>query len=159
MPAILDFAPLKIFLADDDEDDRDFFSEALSSVYPNCELLMVNNGEKAISFFRENTYVPDFVFLDINMPKKNGIECLKFIKSMHPAADFHVVMLSTSSTTSVVDMSYQHGASVYIQKPSRFNELVRYLKYCLIEMKAGGCKENFVLNKHLGYLPSNLLPD
>jgi DNA-binding NtrC family response regulator len=153
MPAILNQIPLKIFLADDDEDDRDFFSEALNSVDPNCELVMVNNGEKAISFFRENNYVPDFVFLDINMPKKNGIECLKFIKSMHPGAKFHVVMLSTSSAISLVDMSYKHGASIYIQKPSRFNELVRYLKYCLIEMKTDGSKKNFVLNRHLGYLP------
>ena len=146
-------APLKIFLADDDEDDREFFSEALNSVHPNCELIMVNNGEKAISFFMENNYLPDFVFLDINMPKKNGIECLKFIKSIHPDAKFHVVMLSTSSAIAVIDQSYQNGASMYIQKPSRFNELVRYLKYCIVEMQDSSNKEHFVLNRHLGYLP------
>lgn len=148
----MDQTPLKIFLADDDEDDREFFSEALSSVHPNYDLVMVNNGEKAIDFFSKNDYLPDFVFLDINMPKKNGIECLQFIKSRHPHAKFPVVMLSTSSASAVVDMSYQHGASIYIQKPSRFNELVRYLKYCIVEMKESSCQENFVLNRQLGYL-------
>ena len=143
--------PLKIFLADDDEDDREFFSEALISVHPNCELVMVSNGEKAINFFRESDYVPDFIFLDINMPKKNGLECLKFIKNRYPDGKFHVVMLSTSSAANIVDMSYQNGASIYIQKPSRFNELVKYLKYCIVEMKTSESKEDFVLNSRLGH--------
>ena len=145
--------PLRIFLADDDEDDREFFSEALDSIRPNCELIMVNNGERAINFFKDSDYVPDFIFLDINMPKKNGIECLKFIKSLHPRSSFHVVMLSTSSAVNIVDMSYEHGASMYIQKPSRFNELVRYLKYCLVEMNAAPSKENFVLNNRFNNHP------
>lgn len=142
----MDHKPLKIFLADDDEDDREFFAEALDSMNLNCELTVVNNGEKVINFFRETDYVPDFIFLDINMPKKNGIECLQFIRSLHPCASLHVAMLSTSSAVNVVNMSYEYGASIYIQKPGRFNDLVRYLKFCLLEMKGMQAKEHFLLN-------------
>lgn len=139
--------PLRIFLADDDEDDRGFFAEALESVHPHCDLFMVNNGEKAINFFRDGNIVPDFIFLDINMPKKTGIECLKFIRSMYPT-NLHpyVIMLSTSSSINVVDMSYEHGATMYIQKPGRFNELVRYLKFCLLELNSSPAREHFLLN-------------
>jgi DNA-binding response OmpR family regulator len=138
--------PLKIFLADDDEDDRELFHEALNSASYSCELITVNNGEKAINFFKENNYIPDLIFLDINMPKRNGIECLKFIKELHPAAAFHIIMLSTSSSANVIDTSYRNGASIYIQKPSHFHELVQYIKYCMTELKAPAKKEDFLLN-------------
>ena len=140
---------LKIFLADDDDDDRELFHEALNSIGFSNDLVMVNNGEKVFNFFKERSHIPDFVFLDINMPKKNGIECLKFIKSMYPRGNFHIIMLSTSSSLNVVEQSYEYGASVYIQKPSTFNDLVRYLGYCLTELTNGTKKEDFFLNKLL----------
>lgn len=140
---------LKIFLADDDDDDREFFHEALNSIDFNCELITVNNGEKVINFFSGNHPLPDLIFLDINMPKKNGLECLKFIRSTHPTGNFHIIMLSTSSATSIVDMSYRYGASIYIQKPSRFKELVMYLNYCISELKSACPRRDFLLNDRL----------
>ncbi len=139
-------SPLKIFLADDDEDDRELFNEALNSSFFAYELVTVSNGEKAINFFRNNDYVPDLVFLDINMPKKNGIECLKFIRELHPAAGFHIIMLSTSTSGGIIETSRTNGASIYIQKPSRFHELVQYIEYCVTSLKKPAAKENFLLN-------------
>ena len=140
---------LKIFLAEDDDDDKELFHEALNSIRPDMELITVNNGEEAVQFFKENSDLPDFVFLDINMPKKNGIECLKLIKSLHPNENFHIIMLSTSSARFVVDQSFQYGANLYIQKPHRFKDLVRYLDYCFTHLKTTAAKEDFLLNTWL----------
>lgn len=143
---------IKVFLADDDEDDREFFREAIQSLFPDCELNMVNDGESAINFLKSCTDLPDFVFLDINMPIKNGIECLKLLKGFRPAPAFPVIMLSTSAAEHAIQQSYDSGASLYIQKPSRFNDLVRYLRYCIEELDPKTSRQNFLLNKRMGTL-------
>lgn len=146
-----DYKPT-IFLAEDDEDDRDFFTAALDSISPKVELITVNNGEQAINFFKTQQPLPDLVFLDINMPKADGIECLKFIKSMHASAGLPVIMLSTASSERVIDLSHQNGASVYIEKPSKFKDLIAYLNYCINDLKAAPANAEFVLNKRLKHL-------
>ena len=138
-----------ILLADDDEDDRDLFREALNNIGYDCELIMMNNGEKVIDFFTNIKTAPDFIFLDINMPRINGIECLKFIKANYPSNNFHVIMLSTATGLPVVEQSDKNGASLYIQKPSRFNDLTKYISYCLMDLQHASIEEEFILNKRL----------
>jgi CheY-like chemotaxis protein len=70
----------RIVLADDDEDDRQFFEEALSDVHPNAVLTTAKDGEELI-FILKNYHTPELIFLDLNMPRKNGIECLREIRS------------------------------------------------------------------------------
>ncbi|MES2516339.1 MAG: response regulator [Bacteroidota bacterium] len=137
---------LHIFLADDDEDDRDFFQEAIKKLNKQNSLVMVDNGEKAIRHFKSIKSAPDFVFLDINMPVKNGLECLKFIKEFYPGNNFHVIILSTSVAEKDINLSYELGASAYIQKPGSFLELTRYLDYCLNELQFSLKREDFLLN-------------
>lgn len=138
-----------ILLAEDDEDDILFFREAIHSLSLPCELIVVNNGEHAVNHFSVSKILPDFVFLDINMPKLNGIEALKAIKTIHPSNDVHVVMLSTSVSESMVEQSYRYGASIYIQKPTNFNELKEYLYYCLTHLGHTAVQPGFILNRHL----------
>ncbi len=138
---------LHILLAEDDEDDTHFFKEAIHSINPNYELTIVNNGEKAVNYFKGATDLPDFIFLDINMPKLNGIEALKMIKDVHPSNDLHVVMLSTSMSDKMVEQSYRYGASMYIQKPTSFTDLVEYLNYCLVNLNNTAVQQGFVLNQ------------
>ena len=136
-------------LAEDDEDDILFFREAINSLNLNCELAVVNNGESAVSYFMENPLLPDFVFLDINMPRMNGIEALKAIKSAHPSNDVHVIMLSTSMSEPMVEQSYRFGASIYIQKPTSFNDLKEYVLFCLTQLKHTAVQPGFILNDYL----------
>lgn len=125
---------LNIFLAEDDEDDRDFFKKALVSLSTEHNLTVVNNGEEAIDLLKNGDIHPDYIFLDINMPKIDGLGCLQFIKQNFPGHTFPVIMLSTAFTTDVSNQCYQHGASVYIQKPARFDELKDVLRYCIPEL-------------------------
>jgi len=140
---------IKIFLAEDDDDDRDFFNAALDSLQSEVELITVNNGEQVINFFKSQSTLPDLVFLDINMPKADGIECLKYIKKMYPNNDLPVIMLSTASSDKVIELSYQHGASIYIEKPSQFKHLITFIDYCIHELKNAPVDAEFVLNRRL----------
>lgn len=114
-----------------------------------CELVVVSNGEHAVNHFSECKVLPDFVFLDINMPKMNGIEALKMIKQLHPSKDLHVIMLSTSMSEPMVEQSYRFGASIYIQKPTNFNDLKAYVTYCLMQLKHKAVEPGFILNHHV----------
>src|SRR5688500_20391697 len=72
--------PIKVLLADDDIDDRYFFEKVLKSLMVNTELATVEDGERLMIYLAENSEkLPDILFLDLNMPKKNGTECLSEI--------------------------------------------------------------------------------
>lgn len=142
---------LLIFLADDDEDDRQFFKEALDQSRLANELVSVSNGELLMGMLKERDSSPDFIFLDINMPRLNGIESLKLIRQHYRDTKVRVIMLSTAADQRVVDQSYRHGADLYIQKPGNFKELIVLIKYCLTELKQQANRDEFVLNDLLKF--------
>ena len=108
---------LRILLADDDKDDRFFFEKALKTLPTQTELFSVEDGEKLMTYLLKNiTNLPDVLFLDINMPRKNGSECLQEIKRHGKLKEIPVVMYSTSLHEDVADLLHCHGASYYIQK-------------------------------------------
>jgi CheY-like chemotaxis protein len=89
--------PLKILLADDDTDDRFFFEKALNELSLNTHLTTVHGGEQLMEYLLENTKnLPDVLFLDLSMPRKNGIECLSEIKENKQLEAVPVIMFSTS---------------------------------------------------------------
>lgn len=137
---------ISIFLADDDDDDRGFFMDAIAEIDNSCKLVITDSGDKVVNYFNNINPLPQFVFLDINMPVRNGIECLKYIKEKHPGNAFHVIMLSTSVAEKDIELSYQYGASIYIQKPASFSQLVTYLHFCLHELSFSRDRSNFILN-------------
>lgn len=139
---------LHILLAEDDEDDVLFFREAVNALPLACELVVVSNGEHAVNYFSESGRVPDYVFLDINMPKLNGIEALKAIRAVQPPPDTQVIMLSTSISEFMVEQSYHFGASIYIHKPTQFGDLKQYILYCLTELRHKAVEPGFILNHH-----------
>ncbi len=122
--------PLRIFLAEDDEDDREFFRLALKKVNSLAQLTVVANGREASSFFKETSVLPHYVFLDINMPLVNGIECLREIRQVHPPELLPVIMLSTTKAPHMIANSMESGANFYLQKPNRLAELANQLEYC-----------------------------
>ncbi|MDQ3047536.1 MAG: response regulator [Bacteroidota bacterium] len=113
-----------VLLADDDEDDREIFIEAISEVAPNVKIAAVKNGVELMNrLTQDNAVLPDIIFLDLNMPCKSGEECLMEIRNHESLKDIPVVIYSTSSSKSDIDKTYQGGASYYITKPNSFNDL------------------------------------
>ena len=123
---------LNILLADDDLDDCRFFKEALEALPLTTKLTTVNDGEELMTYLLENTdHLPHVLFLDINMPRKDGFECLTEIKNNDTLKDLPVVMFSTSGAQDKISILFKTGADVYIRKPSNFAQLVQVIHHAL----------------------------
>jgi CheY-like chemotaxis protein len=113
-----------LLLADDDFDDCAFFKEALEDLQISATLLTINDGVELMNFLSaKSDNLPDALFLDLNMPRKSGLECLSEIKLMDMLKHLAVIIFSTSLNTEVVDLLYQKGAHYYVRKPGEYNKL------------------------------------
>jgi CheY-like chemotaxis protein len=121
---------LEIFLAEDDIDDRTFFEEALSVAEVSAKLTSFTNGKQLTDYLAtvESPPPPDIIFLDINMPVKNGMHCLKEIRAEEKFSKVPIIIFSTSSLEKDIDKSYQFGADKYIVKSYSFDQDVQVLK-------------------------------
>jgi CheY-like chemotaxis protein len=121
--------PIKVFLAEDDDDDIFLFAEALKDAHPNATLKTVEDGEKLMKYLATiDGNHPDIIFLDINMPCKDGRECLKAIRSNKELDEVPVIMFSTSNFEKDIDETFKNGASLYVSKPAFFKDEVTILK-------------------------------
>ncbi|WP_438966626.1 response regulator [Flavobacterium sp.] len=117
-----------ITLADDDEDDRLFFTDAFDELKINTIVNTVNNGKDLLNFLNHSeTVLPNIIFLDLNMPILNGIDCLKEIKLNNKFKDIAIAIYSTSSSEQDIENTFVLGANIYIKKPSNFNDLKKIL--------------------------------
>lgn len=115
---------LNILLADDDEDDCMFFKDALDELALPSSLNTVNNGVELMSLLESNSInLPHVLFLDLNMPRKSGFECLSEIKQNEKLKQLPVIIYSTSSNPDMIDLLYCKGAHYYIRKPADFANL------------------------------------
>jgi len=120
--------PIKILLADDDENDRLNFSEAFEDVKLEIDLHTVNDGAELIDYLlNEDNSIPYILFLDLNMPKKNGIECLAEIRKNERLRNIIVAIYSTSTSEKDIEATFVNGANVYIEKPNEFSLLIEIL--------------------------------
>ncbi len=119
---------INITLADDDEDDRLFFTDAFSELKINTRVNTFNDGVELMQYLNDvNAILPNVLFLDLNMPRKNGIECLLEIKKNDRFNDIAIAIYSTSSSEEHVEETFVNGANIYIKKPSDFNTLKKIL--------------------------------
>lgn len=113
---------LKIFLlADDDQDDADFFHEAL--VGKPILSHYARNGLEALHKLKTLEEKPHLIFLDINMPVMNGWQCLKALKENEECKHIPVIIYSTSSHQRDIDIARNMGALCFFTKPDNFSEL------------------------------------
>ena len=124
-----DSTPLQIFLADDDDDDRNFFSEAIEDLKMKYKLTLFNDGKDLVDYlFDLDSSLPDILFLDLNMPYKNGLDCLKEIRADDRFKDVSIAIYSTSSSEEDIENTFIEGANIYIKKPNDFSELKKVIK-------------------------------
>jgi CheY-like chemotaxis protein len=141
---------LTILLADDDTDDCVFFKQALGSFPISTSLTVVYDGEQLMQLLSNKTNeLPNVLFLDINMPRKNGFECLLEIKLSKKLKLLPVIMFSTSFEQEVVNVLYENGAQYFIRKPSEFSQFKKIIQQSLTLIAQGNIsqptKEKFVL--------------
>ncbi|MCV2483626.1 response regulator [Flavobacterium sp. SH_e] len=121
-----------LLLADDDEDDCLFFKEALDEIAVSTNLSMVHDGVQLMDYLKINiSNLPDVIFLDLNMPRKNGLECLDEIKKDEKLNNLPIIIFSTSLDSEIVNNLYQNGASYYIRKPGEFSKLKTVIEKAL----------------------------
>ncbi|MDZ7719901.1 MAG: response regulator [Balneolaceae bacterium] len=143
-------APLRVLLTDDDEDDRLIFKEILDEMDKDIIVRMVNDGKQLMDFLAtENKPLPHIIFLDLNMPTMNGLECLKEIRNDDRYSDISIAIYSTSISEKDIEETFLHGANIYITKPAAYSELKKVLKKSLTAVRMNLNSEldrsNFVL--------------
>ena len=128
--------PIVILLADDDEEDRMLACDALAESRLSNEISCVTDGEDLMDYLRhKGKYTspaeaprPGLILLDLNMPKKDGREALREIKSDPELRQISIVVLTTSKAEEDIYSSYDSGASSFISKPVTFEGLVDVMK-------------------------------
>lgn len=121
--------PVHILLVEDNEGDILLTTEALSEGKISNAISVVRDGWEAIQFLEKkdnyaNMDIPDIILLDVNLPKMNGFEVVKHIKSSDALKHIPVIMLTTSASPNDVLLSYQHLANCFITKPVEVNDFL-----------------------------------
>ncbi|MCP9768115.1 response regulator [Lacihabitans sp. LS3-19] len=125
--------PILIILADDDESDRLIFKEAVSELKIQTTIQTVNDGVELMDFLEKATLpYPHILFLDLNMPRKNGLACLKEIRANVAFNEISIAIYSTSASEKDIEETFLNGANVYINKPNDFNKLKTCLEKALM---------------------------
>ena len=118
-----------VHLADDDEDDRMLFKEALQEANPGVTVVESQSGKELIENIKNADDLDDtIVVVDMNMPKMNGIETIKAIRDDKDIADVPTVMLSTSNNPDLKKKALEAGATDYFTKPNSFIALIDIAK-------------------------------
>jgi len=141
---------LHILLADDDTDDCIFFREAVEELSFPTTLSVVNDGEQLMQWLtKECGKLPHLLFLDLNMPRKNGFECLEEIKLTKKLQSLPVVIFSTSLEQEVVNQLYNNGAQYFIRKPADFLQFKKIIQHTIALIAQQNisttARENFVI--------------
>lgn len=118
-----------VILADDDEDDRLFFKEALQELQVKTKIILLKDGAELMDHLTgTGRPLPHIIFLDLNLPKKNGIECLAEMRKNDLLKNIPIAIYSTSSSEEDIQETYLNGASIYIKKPNDFSLIKKMLK-------------------------------
>ncbi len=126
---------LHILIADDDVDDIDFFRAAVEDIAKATKVTVASEGFELLEFL--NIITPDIIFLDINMPKMNGIDCLTEIRARKTYDTIPVIIYSTTKNPKDIERSYELGASMFFEKPPSFDKIKSRLNEILLDSTKG----------------------
>ena len=122
-----------LLVVDDDKEDRALFCEAAAGIDTDMKFLIAEDGAQALQLLEQTAVLPDYIFLDINMPKMNGKEFLVRAKKDNRIKKIPVVMYSTTSQSKEIEECYKLGAYDFLIKPPSFQKLVDDLRSIFIE--------------------------
>ena len=115
---------LELFVVDDDIEDQEIFMMALDDVNQEVACSMASNSIDALNKLRNDpSYVPDYIFLDINMPKMTGLQCLPEIRKLDRMKDVKIIISSTTTDKRMIEKSMELGATDYLVKPTGLTAL------------------------------------
>jgi CheY-like chemotaxis protein len=120
-----------LFLVDDDVDDHEIFKAALTAVDKSIMLIVANNGQQALQMLSAQEQLPDYIFLDLNMPRMGGIQFLTEIKKSELLHHIPVIVYSTSNHPGDKEKALQAGAAKFFTKPAKYTELCELLQMLL----------------------------
>jgi CheY-like chemotaxis protein len=152
---------LNIFLADDDKEDCLLFKEALEELSVSAKLTTFENGEQLIETLnKKQNKLPDVLFLDLNMPRKNGFVTLGEIKRNNELDSLPVIIFSTSFEQKQINQVFRDAAHYYIRKPTEFSELKKIINKALTlitqENNPLPGKEKFIITGDSKQIPSEI---
>jgi len=117
-------------IVDDDRDDIDLFMEAVFELDPNIKCTCANDGCAALEIIQKiDSQLPDYIFLDLNMPRMNGKVFLAEMKKSERLKDIPVIIYTTSRSEEDIAETRCLGADYFLTKPSRFADLKDVLNY------------------------------
>jgi CheY-like chemotaxis protein len=120
-----------VLLAEDDEEDVMLFKTVLSELNQDIIVTVATDGNVLMAILKQVTLLPEMIFLDLNMPHKNGFECLSEIKGNEKWNSIKIVILSTSSQPQQIETAYKGGADLYLAKPVSYTQFKNMLEKCL----------------------------
>lgn len=118
-----------VLLSEDNLEQCFFFKKALKEILPSIQFSEVHDGEELLSFL-EN-YLPDLLFLDLVMPCKNGIQCIKEIREDRRYDALPIIVYTVSKRENAIQTTYGLGANLFFSKPKEYSDLVSSLKVIL----------------------------
>ncbi len=121
---------MTVLYVDDDSDDREIFGGAIHAVDPGVTYKEFEAGENLIDFLRSEKIQPDYIFVDINMPKMNGYECVQEITSVFGIDYSRIVMYSTFFNKHDIEKFRQFGVKM-LQKADSFDKLIKNIRELL----------------------------
>lgn len=147
-PLMQDNTNVHILFSDDDPDDALLFTRAVDILDRPILLSFAEDGRQLLKFLDKET-LPDMVFLDLNMPFKSGLECLKTIRAEKKFDNLPVVIYTTSKNPEDINSCYKLGANLYVVKPYSFEDIIKSVKKILsLDLKNHVTvppRDNFVL--------------
>ena len=129
LSALMQDNRISVLFADDDPDDRDLFEEAVAELHANIELNLFKDGVQLMEFLnKKDCVLPDIIFLDLNMPVKDGKECLREIRENNALMNIPVVIYTTTNSVKDVDETFSLGANLFARKPTSYKNVVQLAK-------------------------------
>lgn len=122
---------LRILLIEDDTIEVMKLKRAIAKLKMDHQLIEAEDGEKALDILKSIDTLPDIIFLDLNMPKINGIEFLKILKEDTVLRYLPTIILTTSNNRKDVLECYKHGVAGYIIKPLKYDEYIDKIEIAL----------------------------
>ncbi|MDB5250101.1 MAG: response regulator receiver protein [Segetibacter sp.] len=119
---------LTVLIIDDDADDKEMFCEVVAEIGANISCVMASGAQEALHLLKNKKVAPDFIFLDLNMPRMNGKQCLEQLKQVEEFASIPVIIYSTSKNNEDKEITRKLGSVYFLTKPSSMQDLKKELE-------------------------------